>query len=669
MLAVGQVGADQVVAVVKVDGDDAGLARVGEIGQRGLLDRAARRRHEDVVIFAEFLDRQHHRDLLAVSQREHVHDRLAAGIARALRHFPDLQPVHAAAVREAQQEVVRIGDEQLVDPVVFLHRRGLLAASAALLRTVLGQGLALDVAAVRQGHDHVGGRDQVFGVELGRVHLDFRTARVLRAGREFGLDGLQLFADDGRDALGAGQDIEQVGDGGHDVLVFADDLVLLQPGQALQAHVQDFLGLRVAQAVHAVALEAELDAQVVGTEGRAAPRRVAIGAREHFAHQRRIPRLRHQFLAGHRRRRRRLDDRDEIIDVGQRHRQAFQHVAALAGLAQLEYRAARDHFPAMLQEVVDHLLQVEQAGLAVDQRHQVHPEGVLKLRILVEIVQDNLWDLAALELDDQAHAVLVGLVPDIGDAFDLLVVDQFGNAFLQRLLVDLVGNRVDHDRLAIALLHVLEVGLGAHDDAAAARAIAFAHAGHAVNDAAGGEIGRRDELDQLIDRAGRIAQAVQAAVDHFLEVVRRDVGGHAHRDARAAVDQQVGQARRQQQRFLFAAVVVGAEVHRLLVDVGQEFMGDLGQADFGVAHRRGVVAVDRAEVALAVDQHVAHGEILRHADDGVINGLVAVGVVLTDDVPDDTRGLLVRTVPVVVQFVHRVEHAPVDRLEPVPHIR
>ncbi|MCY1525282.1 hypothetical protein D9M68_602560 [compost metagenome] len=223
--------------------------------------------------------------------------------------------------------------------------------------------------------------------------------------------------------------------------------------------------------------------------------------------------------------------------------------------------------------------------------------------------------------------------------------------------------------MAVALFHVFEVGLGAHDDAAAARTVALAHAGHAVNDAARGEIRRWDELHELIDRARRIAQAVQAAVDHFLQVVGRNIGSHAHRDARAAVDQQVGQARRQQQRFLFAAVVVGAEVHRFLVDVGQELVRDLGQADFGVTHRRGVVAVDGAEVALAVDQHVAHGEILRHADDGVIDGLVAVGVVFTDDVPDDTRRLLVGAVPVVVQFVHRVEHAPVDGLEAVPHIR
>ena len=51
---------------------------------------------------------------------------------------------------------MRVGDEELVDPVVFLGRRGLLAAAAALLRAVFAQRLALDVAAVRQRHDHVG---------------------------------------------------------------------------------------------------------------------------------------------------------------------------------------------------------------------------------------------------------------------------------------------------------------------------------------------------------------------------------------------------------------------------------------------------------------------------------------------------------------------------------
>ena len=62
----------------------------------------------------------------------------------------------------------------------------------------------------------------------------------------------QFVADDDGDALRLGQDVEQVVDLGHHVLVLGDDLVLLQAGQALQAHLQDFLGLRVGQLVQAV---------------------------------------------------------------------------------------------------------------------------------------------------------------------------------------------------------------------------------------------------------------------------------------------------------------------------------------------------------------------------------------------------------------------------------
>jgi hypothetical protein len=56
-------------------------------------------------------------------------------------------------------------------------------------------------------------------------------------------DGGELVADDGRDAFGPGQDVQQVFDLRHHVLVFGDDLVLLQTGQALQTHLQDLLGL------------------------------------------------------------------------------------------------------------------------------------------------------------------------------------------------------------------------------------------------------------------------------------------------------------------------------------------------------------------------------------------------------------------------------------------
>ena len=185
----------------------------------------------------------------------------------------------------------------------------------------------------------------------------------------------------------------------------------------------------------------------------------------------------------------------------------------------------------------------------------------------------------------------------------------------------------------------------------------------------GREVGRRHELDQLVDRAVRVARAAQAGVDHLAEVVRRDVGRHADRDARGAVDQQVRHARRQHRRLELLAVVVRREVDRLLVDVGEQLGGDLLQPALGVAVGRGRVAVDRAEVALAVDQRVAHREVLRHAHQRLVGRGVAVRVVLAEHVADDARALHVGPVPDVVGFVHREQHAAVHRFQAVAHVR
>lgn len=187
----------------------------------------------------------------------------------------------------------------------------------------------------------------------------------------------------------------------------------------------------------------------------------------------------------------------------------------LARLAQIEHRATRHHLAAVQQEALQHLAQVQQAGLAVDQRHHVHAERVLQLRILIEVVEHDLRHFATLELDHHAHARLVGLVADIGNALDALFGHQFGDPLEQRALVNLIGQLIDDDRLALTAVDILEVRLGTHHHAATAGAIALAHARDAVDDAGGREIRRRDQLDQFVDRRIRVAQQVQTAVHHL----------------------------------------------------------------------------------------------------------------------------------------------------------
>jgi hypothetical protein len=65
---------------------------------------------------------------------------------------------------------------------------------------------------------------------------------------------------------------------------------------------------------------------------------------------------------------------------------------------------------------------------------------------------------------------------------------------------------------------------------------------------------------------------------------------------------------------------------------------------------------------LSVHQHVAKGKRLRHAHQRIVNRRVAVGMVLAEDVADDARALLRRTVEVQAHFAHRIQNAAVHGL-------
>ena len=89
-------------------------------------------------------------------------------------------------------------------------------------------------------------------------------------------------------------------------------------------------------------------------------------------------------------------------------------------------------------------------------------------RVLEQVVEHLVGVGVPLALDDQAHAVAVGLVAQVGDALDPLAgLDQLRDLLHQRGLVDLVGQLGDDDGHP-ALARLLERALGAHHDAAAA---------------------------------------------------------------------------------------------------------------------------------------------------------------------------------------------------------
>ena len=121
-----------------------------------------------------------------------------------------------------------------------------------------------------------------------------------------------------------------------------------------------------------------------------------------------------------------------------------------------------------------------------------------------------------------------------------------------------------------------------------------------------------------------------------------------------------GELRRQGHGFLVAAIVAGRPGRGLGIE--KDLVGEFGKARLDVARRGGgVTGEDVAPVPLGL-----HDEfLLPHVDEGVTDGLVAVGVIL-HRVADDVGHFIEAA---VVLFLQRMEDAPLHGLQSIVDVR
>src|SRR5208283_653243 len=171
----------------------------------------------------------------------------------------------------------------------------------------------------------------------------------------------------------------------------------------------------------------------------------------------------------------------------------------VARFAQQEIRTAADHVETMVDEPFDGVDEAEFARLPVDDGKHDDAEVDLHLRLLVEIVQDYFGLFATLQVEDNAHAVAVAFVADVGDAFNLLVLNQRGCVLNEAGLVYLEWNFRDDDRLAI-LAEFFGRCLGAQLEAAAAAREVIDDALTPEEESTRREIRARNHFDDLRQR-------------------------------------------------------------------------------------------------------------------------------------------------------------------------
>ena len=544
--------------------------------------------------------------------------------------------IHTAVAAEDDQRVHRPAFKRAVQAVAGLEGEagGLVAVAGARAHPALAG-------------DHHGDR-LVHHLDLGHglfLGLDQRAARV---GEGLGV-GLDLLDHQALEARRVGQDVFELALLLAQFLEFLLDLDRFELRQLTQADFEDVFGLALAE------LE-RLDQRGLGL--------VAVA-----------------------------NDADHLVDVQQHQLPAFEDVDAVQHLLQPMLAAAGDGGLAEGDPLFEHLAQALLRRPAVQPDHgQVDRRRGFQAGVGQQRGdQFLLLDAAALGLEHQAHRRLLarlvahavqhhqhaglelGLVLRQGllARLDLGVGDFLD--LLQHLLAAHARRQfVDHE-LPLAAREVLDLPARAHLEAAATGAVGVGDvAGRADDLATAGVVRAGQDREQLVVGQLGVLDQGHTGVGHLAQVVAGDLGRQAHGDAAGAVEQVERQARGQLFGLFERTIVGGDEVHRALVDLVEQQAGDLGQPRFGVTHGGGAVAVAAAEVALAIDQRIALGKVLRHAHQRVVGGAVAVRVVLAEHVANhagafDRLGRRIAT-EAQAHAVHGVEDAALHRLLAVGHI-
>ena len=222
----------------------------------------------------------------------------------------------------------------------------------------------------------------------------------------------------------------------------------------------------------------------------------------------------------------------------------------------------------MLDEAGDGLLERKKLGTTSINGEHRDREGGLERGVLVEIVDDDLRNGVPLELDDNSR-VLVGLVADSADVGDDFLIHKTGDALDKGGTVDVVGNLGDHDLLT-TVLDLLHTGPTADLNRAAPCLKVLPDTTDSAELASRREVGTFDMLHQFVERDIGVVDLCADGVDGLTQVVRRDIGGHADRDAGAAIDQKVWDRGREDSWLLAGVVVVRNKIDRVVVHVLHE---------------------------------------------------------------------------------------------------
>ena len=196
--------------------------------------------------------------------------------------------------------------------------------------------------------------------------------------------------------------------------------------------------------------------------------------------------------------------------------------------------------------------------------------------------------------------------------------------------------------------------LGPHLHRATASGIGIPNTSGAHNQTASREIRSLNNSHQLLYRSLRIVNKHQNTINNLTHIMRRNIGSHTYRNTRCTVNQQLWELGWQYRRFLQGFIVVWYKIHCVLINILQHQLCNFGHTHLSVTHSCWRITIHRTKVTVAIRQHIAHGEILGHTHNSIINRAITMRMIFTKNFAYDTGRFLVRLAGSHTGFLHSI---------------
>src|SRR5207253_1586433 len=157
-------------------------------------------------------------------------------------------------------------------------------------------------------------------------------------------------------------------------------------------------------------------------------------------------------------------------------------------------------------------------------------------------------------------------------------------AFDEGCAIDVVRNFSDDD-LFFAAFELFDAGLAAHLHTASSGLEILFDSRNAADDAAGREVRPFYMFHQLLERDFGIVDLRTDSINHFAEIVRRNIGRHAHGDAGSAINEQIWKGSWENRRLGACFVIIWDEIDGVLFHVGHHRGAEMTHPRVGVPQR------------------------------------------------------------------------------------